>query len=108
MNHRKNEHKIEKKCRYFLEGRCNFGENMYWYSHENEKEKQIDAVTDQGNKCFSCGTMFEKKQASMTHKKEINGKNNICKYFQMNVCRFTENCWFSHEVLKTCFLWKEM
>ena len=35
MTHRKEEHPSHKKCRYFLQGSCNFSKEECWYLHED-------------------------------------------------------------------------
>ena len=47
MNHRREEHKSNKPCRYFLENRCNYEAEKCWYKHE-EKAKMINEHNTDG------------------------------------------------------------
>ena len=68
MNHRKKIHfQTVELCRYFLEDKCDFPDDICWFRHDlKEKEK----VLAQDFKCGLCKKIFRTKSNLMYHRKE--------------------------------------
>ena len=69
MNHRKEEHPSHKKCRYFLQGACNFSKAECWYLHEDGStgEHNSDVIL-QCNVCKkTCVSTTDIKEHMKTH-----------------------------------------
>ena len=98
MNHRKAEHPSAKKCRYFAMGQCKFDDEVCWYSHvlNNQKDKK-DPLSE--NTCKECNNTFLTKTELMKHKKKSHkDKIQTCRKYSQGNCSFDENsCWYSHD-----------
>ena len=95
MNHRKSEHwNTVAFCRNYLQGKCDFADNICWWSHAEKVQSSDDQVH-----CFVCNKIFKTKPSMMSHrKKEHPDIIRRCLQFQNNECRFqNESCWFKHE-----------
>ena len=106
MNHRKQKHPSNRKCRNFVRGECKHGE-LCWYVHDNVME--IDSQNTQENqptetkvKCYICDTDFSSKNEMMNHKKTEHPSNIVCKNFLLGLCRRPENqCWYLHQTSRS-------
>ena len=91
MNHRREEHKSNKTCRYFLQNSCRFEAKECWYKHENKQsEKDVD-------RC--CSEIFKEKREFRKHLKAMH-RNEVarCRDFENGQCSLDDNtCWFVHE-----------
>ena len=96
MNHRKNVHPSNKKCRNFPLS-CKFG-NECWYVHENRMDIDVPNV-DESFKCNFCDKEFKVKNDCMHHKKvEHTGSVSKCDKFKRKECfRSQADCWFIHD-----------
>ena len=81
MNHRKELHPSNKKCRNLDDGSCKFG-NRCWYVHEKEIMDTGEAKEPEPGKfeCYICGDVSKnrnelKKHRKVTHPTEVK----ICK-----------------------------
>ena len=101
MEHRKNEHPSNKKCRNFP-GKCTF-KNDCWYVHEEALMEIDESFKDekvlQSFKCNYCEEQYEVKSEFMRHKKEKHRSNvDKCEKHLKNICiRNDSTCWFIHE-----------
>ena len=96
MNHRKNVHPSNKKCRKFPNN-CPHG-NECWYVH-SEKESSTQKLSDEF-KCEQCDKTISGRRNFMMHKK-INHIEIVqpCNLFRSNQCKKNEKtCWFDHNV----------
>ena len=91
MIHRKKEH-IEKvkTCSYFLQQRCNYGDNC-WYVH---KKEDLELVI----KCNLCDSLFRYKDELMHHRKKQHSEHvKHCIDSSGGKCKFGKTkCWFLH------------
>ena len=94
MNHRKEVHPSNKKCKYFLAGKCIHG-NKCWYVH-GENEKSVETFSY--FKCDICQEDLKGKRNFMMHKKLKHYDTTlICEKNLVNKCpRTDEECWFIH------------
>ena len=94
MNHRKNMHPSNKKCRNFEAGNCPH-KSECWYIHENAMD--VEDLSDQF-KCNVCDFETKGRVNFMKHKK-INHLETIskCDKFQRGQCLMSDqDCWFEH------------
>ena len=97
MNHRKEVHPSNKKCKYFLAGKCIHG-NKCWYVHgENDIDKNVEAFNN--FKCDICKEDLKGKRNFMMHKKMHHYDTAlICEKNLLSKCpRSAEDCWFIHK-----------
>ena len=94
MNHRKCMHpSTVAPCRNKLAGKCDFSDEMYWWSHEQKERDSHDSF-----KCYICNELFGSKANMMTHRKADHSSIvRVCNKFKQNACKF-QNCWYLHEV----------
>ena len=103
MNHRKNDHPSNKKCRNFPSGKCVFGSDC-WYVHEEELMDVDESFKAESTpkaslfKCYLCTTDFMSKDSFMKHKKQMHPKSvQSCVMAGSERCKKTdEECWFHH------------
>ena len=106
MNHRKNKHPSNKKCRNLPN--CQYG-NQCWYVHpdaldidEVQIENHQSSTAIQKLTCKVCGKEFETKHDLMRHKKSEHPSNIICREFIKSNCRRTsQQCWYRHDIFIT-------
>jgi hypothetical protein len=94
MSHRKSVHSdIVAICKNYKEGKCQYADEMCWWSHLSSLTKE------QNFKCYVCEETFETKVLMMIHRKKDHTEAlKICNNFISNTCRFkSEACWFRHE-----------
>ena len=100
MNHRKQEHPSNRKCRDFAKGECQRGD-LCWYVHDNVMEFDPEEVLHQSEDkvtCYVCKHEFPSKNAMMNHKKRVHPSHIICKNFCLGNCRRSEEqCWYLHK-----------
>ena len=104
MNHRKETHPSNRKCRNFAKGECKHAE-LCWYVHDDSvmdhdsEESEEDGQKDDVNyKCYVCDTNFTSKVEVMKHKKRERQINVICKNFLLGNCRRNvQECWYLHQ-----------
>ena len=97
--HRKKEHPdIIKKCRYFIEGRCDYDNDMCHFSHELEETPKNTAQNFTNLNCKYCGKPFETKSELMFHRKAEHPQVvKQCRDFRQGLCDRGENgCWYNH------------
>ena len=99
MNHRKNIHPSNKKCKNFPSGKCKFVSGDCWYVHGEEMD--TDELFEQFN-CNLCEYEAKGRDSFMKHKKESHPQNvPICNSFLKNGCyRSDQDCWFDHQSAK--------
>ena len=97
MDHRKNVHPSNKKCRNYLKGECPFGEKC-WYVHE---EKSNNESIFESFKCDLCKNNFKGRTNFMKHKKLIHPEYvSSCEKFRTGNCKRSEkDCWFLHTAI---------
>ena len=95
MTHRKSKHvHTVAICRNKLEGKCDFSDELCWWSHDTSIMNTGEQV-----KCYVCGKRFEKKAEMMTHRKLKHAEIVMpCKKHQIKQCGFQDQtCWYKHE-----------
>ena len=101
MNHRKEVHPSNRKCRNFPLGKCIYG-NGCWYVHAEDLMDVDESFqhTESKIKCYICDKTFETKDMMKKHKKSLHVKDvQICEKFNQNKCtRNSDRCWYRHEV----------
>ena len=71
MEHRKEEHPSNRKCRFYLKGECKFGGEECWYVHEDKVNK--NGRPDESEsiiQCYICKNKFHSKHDLVAHKKK--------------------------------------
>ena len=109
MNHRKNIHPSNKKCRNFP-GNCTRGDEC-WYVHAEELMDVDDSFTNDNDnkkestvfKCYICTSDFESQDSFMKHKKNSHTTSvPACRNFNGDKCiRTEETCWYKHVAVKS-------
>ena len=102
MNHKKMKH-VENvsKCWHFINGFCPFGDETCWFRHEMER-KELNGQDKKQIKCNICGEILNSKTSFMKHRKnEHEDSLQFCKLYKKGNCTYNENCWFSHNTIKT-------
>ena len=90
MNHRSEEHGVKEVCRYFREGRCNFGKTC-WYDHKEKTAEEKDQII-----CYVCNQVFKTKNRMMRHRKE-NHRESV-RNCNSESCHYdSQTCWFNHK-----------
>ena len=77
---------------------CNFNglnsKNLAKHVRETGHEKHDELREN----CYSCGKTFQNFETLMQHRKEVHGQAiNKCRYKDKNLCKFGDNCWYSHQ-----------
>ena len=96
MQHRKEVHPSNKKCKNFASGKCIHGVNC-WYVHQNDQE-----TVEESQSTFNCNLCDETLTTRidfMVHKKQVH-PNFVpeCEKFSMGRClRDSKDCWFIHK-----------
>ena len=95
MDHRKNVHPSNKKCRNYLKGECSFGDKC-WYVHE---EKPSNESSFDNFKCNLCDSNYKGRTNFMKHKKLLHPEYvSSCGKLSTGNCKRNDNdCWFSHK-----------
>ena len=104
MNHRKEKHPSNRKCRYFPDGKCHRGSTC-WFVHAedlmdvDESFSKVDPV----HKCYICGNVFKTKDGLKKHRKNEHPENiQVCEKFISKKCdRTDEECWYKHKLEST-------
>ena len=96
MDHRKQRHPSNRKCRYYARQECLFNAEKCWYRHE-------DFIKESGNfeldhSCKECEEKFQNRSQLMMHKrKEHADKIERCRKYLQGTCdRDAKLCWFLH------------
>ena len=99
MNHRKEAHPSNKKCRDFPDGKCNFGLKC-WYVHEEELMDLDESFKNEEprHKYYICSEEFATKDQLKRHRKSKHIMNvQTCEKFLLDKCdRKEEQCWYKH------------
>ena len=91
MEHRKEIHPSNKKCKNFDSGNCIYGDKC-WYVHSAESEE-----TQTIFKCNLCVETFKSRTEFMVHKKKLHAKFvPNCEKFSIGKCMKGNDCWFIH------------
>ena len=100
MNHRKEYHPSNKKCKNFANGICQFGIKC-WYVHEEDMMDTDDTLEKKVNKfeCYVCGSSFTTKDEVKKHRKMNHSSLvAVCEKYLKGTCSRSENfCWYKHE-----------
>ena len=82
-------------CKYFLEGRCIFSDEVCWNSHASEIIQNIEPSNEY--KCKHCDEVFSMKSNLMKHRK-LNHPQNValCRENNNNKCKYNNECWYQH------------
>ena len=98
MNHRKETHPSNKKCRNFPGGKCTFGIKC-WYVHAEELMDVDESFEEPRHKCYVCNDDFKTKDELKKHKKSKHPVNvQACENFLLDKCDRNEaQCWYRHE-----------
>lgn len=97
MYHIKIKHEdIVKPCKYFLQGRCNFSDEICWNSHRSKSNQS--ELTKNDYKCKYCDKVINSKNELMKHRK-INHLQRVafCRENVKNQCRYNDECWYQHK-----------
>ena len=100
MNHRKEVHPSNRKCRNFPDGKCNWGKKCWWVHAEDLMDFEESIKEDElKHKCYICNFEFETKDSLKKHKKKEHPENvKKCENFSSNKCKRKDtHCWFIHE-----------
>ena len=100
MNHRKEVHPSNRKCRNFPDGKCNWGKKCWWVHAEDLMDFEETTVqADLKHKCYNCNQEFETKDSLKKHKKTEHPENvRKCENFSSNKCKRNDtHCWFIHQ-----------
>lgn len=99
MCHMKVEHKeLVPTCRFFKNGECNFSDSKCWFHHKEEGNQTIQRKR---LKCNFCEKEFQAKDDLMNHRKyEHSYTVPECKYQKESSCKFENNCWYKHAIIK--------
>ena len=100
MNHRKDVHPSNKKCRNFPDN-CQFG-NECWYVHDEKMEVDPTPASEENLfnfKCNMCEKIFRDKSNFMKHiKMQHTGSTQTCQKFAKGLCeRNASDCWYVHQ-----------
>ena len=98
LGHIKSNHEANvMPCKYFLEGRCMFSDEVCWYSHDLNANS--NSIIKNKYVCKYCDQVFQSKNELMKHR--------IVKHFQSvalcrddinNECKHKDECWYRHEM----------
>ena len=100
MEHRRNMHPSNQKCRNFPDGKCIYGKRC-WFIHDEElmelDESSNNAVVLEFN-CKLCENCFSTKDHLMKHKKKehVNFVPHCEMYARANCRRNDDQCWYLH------------
>ena len=97
MIHRKKSHEERvTRCRFFMEGKCTFGDEC-WYSHKTNARKTVTEYT-----CKICEQVFKFKAEFMKHKRHEHVESvPVCRDALNGTCHFgNTKCWFKHEEIE--------
>ena len=101
MSHRKEIHTTTIKiCRYFVQGKCAFNDDVCWYSHnkiEQNKASEFPQTLKEFT-CSFCDNKFKRKTEFMEHRKSMHADHiSECRDNKNGWCRFSdEDCWYNH------------
>ena len=99
MNHRKDYHPSNKKCKNFENGICQFGVKC-WYVHEEDLMETDESLNPQkfNIKCYVCDSAFNTKDDLKKHRKKMHTSQvQICEKFIAGKCiRNDSHCWYRH------------
>ena len=98
MNHRKNMHPSNKRCRNFPNN-CTFVLDCWYVHQETDKVGEPnDVIIEEKLSCNSCGMEFTAKAGLMKHKKESHPTTvQLCSGFTSGNCsRGEDQCWYKH------------
>ena len=98
MFHTKREHKeLVPRCRYFINGECNFSDTKCWFHHSDGENQTIQR---KNYKCNFCEKEFQAKDDLMVHRKcEHSYTVPECKNKMENTCKFGNECWYKHVII---------
>ena len=100
MDHRKEYHPSNKKCKNFANGICQFGVKC-WYVHEEDMMDTDDSPVPKIVKfeCYVCGSNFPLKDELKKHRKRSHpAQVKVCeKYLDGTCIRNNDFCWYKHE-----------
>ena len=97
MKHQKKTHTEKvKQCILFSEGKCEFGDALCWFLHEEDGSISLHEATQ--IKCKHCDKAFQTRSSFMNHRKEEHSENvTPCRNFLNQACVYgSSRCWFRH------------
>ena len=94
MEHRRDQHKDQiKRCRYFLNGICEFEDETCWYRHSDNQNEGSEF------RCSFCDVVLKSKAELIAHRQNAHApdKVKVCRDYQRGSCRYSEDeCWYKH------------
>ncbi|RIA91567.1 hypothetical protein C1645_767165 [Glomus cerebriforme] len=99
-------------CKYFANGRCNYGANCkYLHTREgnsSHSRNSDDEQTNHNNMGGSSSSMLHKHDSNSNYHRSNSSNNGttdrvppenltVCKYFLEDRCMFGDSCWYKHE-----------
>ena len=90
-----NHEEMVRPCKYFLQGRCIFSDEVCWNSHNSEILQHREPSNEY--KCKHCDEIFGIKSELMKHRK-LNHLQNValCRENNNNKCKYKNECWYQH------------
>ena len=79
-------------CRFFLEGICDFPDNVCWFNHTDDKTNNLVPQTLKQFKCGICAKDFKTKSDFMRHRKREHIEHvSAFRDYPYGCCRFGSN-----------------